>query len=206
MEFVRAPIQDRRFGGILNNAAVMTMTSGPKETHPITRGAWVLEAIFNDPPPPPPANVPLLDENIDPEKRKKMTLRDRFAVHREDESCAGCHSRLDPLGFALEHFDVTGRWRDQYENGLAIDAEGKLFRERPFTDALEFKNALGQEEHRFVRALYGHLMKYALSRKLSAQESVGLDQIVKKTEQDGHRLRAMIKEVALSESFTQFNH
>ena len=205
VEFVRAPIQDRRFGGILHNAAVMTMTSGPKETHPITRGAWVLEAIFNDPPPPPPPNVPLLDENIDPGQREKMTLRERFAVHREDENCAGCHSRLDPLGFALEHFDVTGRWRDKYENDLAIDAEGKLFRERPFTDAMEFKIALGQEEERFVRALYGHLTKYALSRRLTAQESVGLDEFVEKTEQDGHRLRAMIREVALSESFTQFN-
>ena len=124
VKFTRLPIKDKRYGGILNNAAVMTMTSGSQETHPITRGAWVLEAIFNDPPPPPPANVPLLDENIDPKKLNKMTLRERFSVHREDENCAGCHSRLDPLGFALEHFDVTGRWRYKYENGLAIDATG----------------------------------------------------------------------------------
>ena len=100
VKFTRLPIKDKRYGGILNNAAVMTMTSGSQETHPITRGAWVLEAIFNDPPPPPPANVPLLDENIDPKKLNKMTLRERFSVHREDENCAGCHSRLDPLGFA----------------------------------------------------------------------------------------------------------
>lgn len=205
VKFSRTPIEDKRYGGILNNAAVMTMTSGSQETHPITRGAWVLEAIFNDPPPPPPANVPLLDENIDLQDLKKMTLRDRFSVHREDENCAGCHSRLDPLGFALEHFDVTGRWRDKYANGLAIDAEGKLFKQHAFSNALEFKAALMKEERRFVRALYGHLTKYALSRKLTAQEAVGLDQIVQNTERDGHRLRTVIKEVARLQSFTQFN-
>ena len=204
VKFTRLPIKDKRYGGILNNAAVMTMTSGSQETHPITRGAWVLEAIFNDPPPPPPANVPLLDENIDPKKLNKMTLRERFSVHREDENCAGCHSRLDPLGFALEHFDVTGRWRYKYENGLAIDATGKLFKEHEFSNALDFKAALMKEEHRFVRSLYGHLMKYALSRKLTAQESIGLDQIVNNTASEGHRLRAIIKEVARHESFTQF--
>ena len=201
--FARSPIQDRRFGGILNNAAVMTMTSGPQETHPITRGAWILEAIFNDPPPPPPPNVPLLDENIDPAKIAKMTLRERFAVHRTDQNCAGCHSRLDPLGFALEHFDVTGRWRDKYANGLAIDADGKLFKKHAFSNGMEFKDALKKEEHRFVRGLSGHLMKYALSRKLTARESVGLDHIVENTKPEGHRLRSMIKQVALSKSFTR---
>ena len=206
VNYTRLPIKDKRFGGILNNAAVMTMTSGSQETHPITRGAWVLEALFNAPPPPPPANVPLLDEKIDVEKLKKMTLRERFSIHREDANCAGCHSRLDPLGFALEHFDATGRWRNEYDNGLPIDAEGKLFKKHKFSNALEFKTALMKEEQRFVRSFYGHLMKYALSRKLTPMESVGLDQAAQKTASDRHPLRSIIKEIAMHESFTQFKH
>ena len=105
---------------------------------------------------------------------------------------------------ALEHFDITGRWRNKYENGLPIDAEGKLFKKHEFSNALDFKAALMKEEQRFVRSLYGHLMKYALSRKLTPMESVGLDQTAQKTASDRHRLRSIIKEIAMHESFTQF--
>ena len=91
------------------------MTSGPLETKPITRGAWIAGVIFNSPPPPPPAEVPPLPE--EKELDESLTLRERFADHRERADCAGCHEKLDPLGFALENFDPVGRWREKYHNG-----------------------------------------------------------------------------------------
>ena len=90
------------------------MTSGPTRTQPIARGSWILGVIFNDPPAPPPNDVPPLKETND----ANLTIREQFAAHREHASCAGCHAKIDPLGFALENFDITGRWREKYENCL----------------------------------------------------------------------------------------
>ena len=140
MQFTRQPVNDRRQGGVITNAAVMTMTSGPDETKPITRGAWIAGVIFNAPPEPPPANVPPLSEAKDSDKN--LTLRERFAEHRENATCAGCHAKLDPLGFALENFDPVGRWRDGYENGRPVDASGVLFRKHKFNNVAEFKDCL----------------------------------------------------------------
>jgi hypothetical protein len=89
-------LNDRRHGGVITNGAVMTMTSGPLETKPITRGAWIAGVIFNSPPPPPPAEVPPLPE--EKELDESLTLRERFADHRERADCAGCHEKLDPWG------------------------------------------------------------------------------------------------------------
>ena len=123
--FKRMPATDERYGGIITSAAMLSMTAGPKRTHPIARGAWIIEVILNDPPPPPPNDVPPLDEDSGP---KNQTIREKFDEHRKNPDCAGCHSKLDPLGFALENFDITGRWRDKYENGRDVDASGTLLR------------------------------------------------------------------------------
>ena len=144
MQFFRQPLSDRRQGGMITNSAVMTMTSGPHETKPITRGAWLAGVIFNSPPPPPPADVPPLPK-VDKED-EGLTLRQRFSDHRERADCAGCHEKLDPLGFALENFDPVGRWRADYESGLRVDSEGVLFRRHEFGDVVEFKDAILKEK------------------------------------------------------------
>ncbi|MDH3585078.1 MAG: DUF1588 domain-containing protein, partial [Phycisphaerae bacterium] len=129
--FRRVPVQDPRRGGVITNAAVMTMTSNPERSLPITRGAWVNTVIFNDPPPPPPADVPPLPE-ADEEKLSKLTIRERFVEHRKREDCASCHKQIDPLGFALENYGPTGVWRDKYENGREVDTSGSLFNRYEF--------------------------------------------------------------------------
>jgi hypothetical protein len=131
-----------------------------------------------------------------------MTIREQFAQHRENPNCAGCHSRIDPLGFALENFDVVGQWRDKYENGRTVDASGTLMKEYQFNDVVEFKAAIVREERRFAKAFSGHLLRYALSRELTGADSVTLDEIVEKTEEDNFRLRSIIKEVILSPDFS----
>jgi hypothetical protein len=199
MQFFRQPLSDRRQGGMITNSAVMTMTSGPHETKPITRGAWLAGVIFNSPPPPPPADVPPL-----PKVEKKdegLTLRQRFSAHRERADCAGCHEKLDPLGFALENFDPVGRWRADYESGLRVDSEGVLFRRHEFGNVVEFKDAILKEKERFVRALGGHLLTFALGRELAPSDSPALDEIAKKVSTQEYRMKALIKAVVQSEPF-----
>jgi hypothetical protein len=196
--FYRTTDSDARFGGIVTNAAVLTMTSGPKRTLPIARGSWMIEVVFNDPPAPPPNNVPPLSENSDD---RNLTIREQFAKHRENPDCASCHSRLDPLGFALENFDATGRWRERYENGRPVDPSGTLLRRNSFKDILEFKTHLLSQEKRFARAFAAHLLRFALARELSPADSPSLDRILQNTGADGFRLRDLLREVIFSESF-----
>lgn len=193
--FRRTHLTDARYGGVVTCAAVLTMTSGPRRTQPIARGAWLIEVIFNDPPPPPPNNVPPLQETDD----SQLTIRERFAAHRANPSCAGCHSRLDPLGFALENFDITGRWRERYDNGLPVDASGTLFKKHEFTGPASFKQAVLDERQRFARAFTSHLMRYALARELTAADQQAIDTIVAQAAGNDYRLRELVRAVALSE-------
>lgn len=200
LNFRRVPVKDRRSGGLITNAAVMTMTSGPLRSKPITRGAWVAGVIFNDPPKPPPADVPTLDEKP-PEDEAQMTLRERLSKHRERADCRGCHEQIDPLGFALENFDAVGVWRDKYENGRDVDSAGNLFRQHQFADVVEFKDALLAEKDRFTRGLAGHLLSFSLARELAASDQPALDEITAATAVDGYKLQALIKHVIQSKPF-----
>ena len=198
--FERVAIDDPRYGGVVTNAAIMSMTSGPKRTHPIARGAWVIEVIFNDPPAPPPNDVPPLNEE---QTDRKLTIREKFAVHRENPDCASCHARLDPLGFALENFDITGRWRDKYSNGRPVDAAGELMTKYAFDDVVRFKQVLQQERKRFANAFAAHLLRYALSRDLEPGDVVAVDEIVHAVEEHQFPMRSMIRELVLNDCFVQ---
>ncbi|MFM9965665.1 MAG: DUF1588 domain-containing protein [Planctomycetaceae bacterium] len=195
--FERAAASDPRYGGVITNAAMLSMNSGPKRTHPIARGAWIIEVIFNDPPPPPPNDIPPLNED---DSAKDLTIREKFAAHRKNPSCAGCHSRIDPLGFAMENFDITGRWRDKYENGKPVDASGTLLRTHPFDGVVAFKASLVKENQRFARAFTAHLLRFALARELVPADSLTIDAIVSKAANDDFKLRSLIREVGLTAS------
>lgn len=192
--FERAATTDPRYGGIITNAAVLSMTSGPLRTQPIARGSWIVGVVFNDPPLPPPNNVPPLKE----EDLAHLTIREQFAAHRANPSCAGCHAKIDPLGFALENFDITGRWRDKYENGRPVDATGTLFRRHDFTSAADFKAAIVAEKSRFTRAFVGHLLRFALARELTPADTFTIDDILSRTSGEDHRLRALLREIAVA--------
>lgn len=192
--FHRVPVSDPRYGGIITNAAVLSMTSGPLRTQPIARGSWIIEVIFNDPPPPPPNNVPPLKED----DNANRTIREQFAAHRENLSCAGCHAKIDPLGFALENFDITGRWRDKYENGRPVDATGTLVRKHPFTGAVDFKAALVAVKHRFARAFAAHMLRFALARELTPADTFLVDDLLSRTAADDFPLQSLVREIAVS--------
>jgi len=199
-DFRRTVGDDPRFGGIITNAAMLSMTSGPKRTHPVARGVWVIEVIFNDPPDPPPNDVPPLDEET---ADKNLTIREQFAAHRANPSCAGCHTKLDPLGFALENFDITGRWRDQYDNGREVDVSGTLLRKHQFESVVSFKELLVQEERRFTKAFTEHLLRFALARELGPLDAVHVDAILKQAEHDGPHIKSIIREIVMSDCFLQ---
>lgn len=158
--------------------------------------------IFNSPPPPPPADVPPLPEANDTDT-EKLTLRERLNVHRQRADCKGCHARIDPLGFALENYGATGVWRDKYDNGRDVDSSGTLFRKHPFTNPVEFKDAILAEKDRFTRAFAKHVLSFALGREVSVADSPALDEIAKQTAADGYRMRTLIRQVILSDPFVQ---
>lgn len=200
LTFQRVPITDRRAGGVITNAAVMTMTSGPERTQPITRGAWIATVIFNNPPEPPPADVPPLAEKPSADQ-VNLTLRERLALHRERADCKGCHEKIDPLGFALENYDPVGAWRSQYENGRDIDPSGRILGKHNFADVVEFKDAILAEKDRFTHALAGHLLSFALARELTAVDQIALEKIVEATAADDDKIQTLIKQVVLSKPF-----
>lgn len=203
-EFKRVELSDPRRGGVITNAAVMTMTATPTRTQPITRGAWVNAVIFNDPPEPPPADVPPLPE-ADHEELAKLTIRERLAAHRTRQDCAGCHNKIDPFGFALENFGPTGFWRDTYENGREVDVSGVLFNQHKFKTVVEFKQLILREKQRFIRGFTAHLLAYALGRQLGLADSPTLDDITAKAMDNQDQMRTVLKNIAMSEPFLHKN-
>ena len=199
--FKRVPLMDRREGGVITTTAVMTMTSNPTRTQPITRGAWIASVLFNDPPEPPPAEVPTLEETTRKPNMEHLTLREQFAVHREREDCAGCHKRIDPLGFALENYGPTGVWRDHYENGRTVDSEGLLFNKHAFSTITEFKDAILAEKDRFAEAFAAHLLSFSLGRETGLADAPSLTNIVNATQADNYKIQTLIKQVVLSDPF-----
>src|SRR5262249_37336100 len=154
--------------GLLGMTAVLAVSSHPHRTSPVLRGKWLLEAILGTPPPPPPPEVPKLEE---PKTgAPPATLRERLAQHRADPACPRCHARIYPLGFALENYDVLGRWRDQ-DAGLPVDAKAQLPDGTQFDGSEQLKSVLMQRKELFVRNLTNKILGYALGRGLTLQES-----------------------------------
>jgi hypothetical protein len=182
----------------------MTMTATPTRTQPITRGAWINAVIFNNPPEPPPADVPPLPE-VSKEELEKLTIRERLAAHRKREDCAGCHNKIDPLGFALENYGPTGVWRDKYENGREVDVSGVLFNQHEFKTLVEFKQLILKEKPRFIRGFIAHLLSYALGRELGPADSPTLDELADRALAGQDQLRVVLKSIAMSEPFLHKN-
>jgi hypothetical protein len=205
--FDRVPVTTKREGGVITTAAIMTMTAGPADTKPISRGKWVVETIFNDPPPPPPGNVPPIEQAVPTTAPEKpLTLREKFAVHASSAACAACHSKIDPYGFALENYDPVWRWRDADGHGRPIDPGGRLFGRVPFATVEEFKDGLLAERERVARAFAGHLLKYALGRELVPADRPALDRIVAAAAPGGYRMRDLMRQIVVSEPFlTKYN-
>jgi hypothetical protein len=162
-------------GGVLTQAAVLTVTSNPTRTSPVKRGKFILENILAAPTPPPPPGVGVLDERH--EALKAASLRERLEQHRKDPNCAVCHERLDPLGFGLENFDAVGAWRER-DGEHTIDASGELPDGRKFQGPAQLAAILAQDGA-FQRCLAKKLATYALGRGLTKRDEPAIDGLVR---------------------------
>ncbi|HYP14922.1 MAG TPA: DUF1588 domain-containing protein [Bryobacteraceae bacterium] len=185
-------------GGLLGMAAVMAVSSYPYRTSPVLRGAWVLDSILGTPPPPPPPNVPPLEQES--QSAAPKSVRERLTQHRANPACASCHSRIDPLGFALDNYDVIGRWRTE-EGGKPVDTAGELPDGTKINGPAELKAVLLQRKDLFVRNITNKMLGYALGRGLTVMDSCTVDNIVGQVKEKDYDAQALIESIVLSMPF-----
>lgn len=210
-------------GGVMTHASVLKVSANGTTTSPVLRGVWLLDRILGRPAPPPPPNVPA----VEPDIRGAKSIREQLAKHREVESCAGCHARIDPLGFALESYDVIGGWRERYRispapnqrNGVEwftlnvnqrdlrlalgpkVDPGDTLADGRQFRDLAELKRLLLADPDSLARGLAEKLLIYATGHGLEFTDEVVLPDLVRKARAQKYGLRALIHEVVGSPTF-----
>ena len=186
-------------GGLLGQGALLTASANGVDTSPVVRGIYVLEKLLGYTPPPPPPDVP----TIEPDIRGAKTIREQLVKHREIATCAECHRKIDPLGFALENYDAIGGWRGEYGRNMPINASGKLPDGQTFKTPAEFHQLMVERHMEFTRNLTEKLLTYALGRELVALDRPHIDSIVRKTKVDGKGLHDLIEAVVLSEVFSK---
>ncbi len=205
-------------GGLLTQASVLMVTANGTTTSPVLRGAWIMERILGRPSPPPPP-VPA----VEPDLRGALTIREQLARHRDQASCASCHARIDPPGFALESFDVMGGRRDRYRAladkgdrdkglgkngqafgfryGLPVDCAGEMADGRKFSDIREFKRLLLAYEPQIARNLAHQLIVYATGEPVGLGDREEVEQILERARPSGHGIRSLVHEVVQSGLF-----
>jgi hypothetical protein len=175
------------------------MTSHTDRTKPTTRGKWILDVMLGSPPPPPPANVSNFAEPKD-KKAAPKTFRDKLALHASDSTCAACHKRIDPLGFALENYNAIGEWRDEV-GGQPIDNAGRLPGGKDFHGVDGLKRVLHDKQDEFVANIVRQMMTYALGRQTQYQDDLAIADIADSLKQDNYKLSTLIRGVVASRPF-----
>jgi mono/diheme cytochrome c family protein len=200
-EFQRVVLDDDHRRGLLGQGSILTVTSPAIRTSPVQRGKWILENILGSPPPPPPPNVPALSEDAAGSRKAPPTIRERMAQHRGNPVCAGCHSVIDPVGFALENFNWVGQWRDVDPSFTPIDASGQLPDGTKFARLSEFRAALVGNPGRFVNVVIEKLMTYALGRGIEYYDMPSIRKIRRDAELKDYRFRSVIVGIVSSPQF-----
>ena len=207
------------YGGILTQASVLKVTANGTVTSPVLRGVYVMEKLLGDPPSPPPPSVPA----VEPDIRGATTIRELLALHREDPSCASCHKKIDPPGFALESFDVMGRWRDNYRSlsegheriegvgrsgnefvhylAKEVDDSGKMAEGDSFKDILDFKQLLLRDEETIARNLTEQLLVYATGAPVRFADREEVAAILENSRASQFGVRTLIHEIVQSPLF-----
>ncbi|MEK0445326.1 MAG: hypothetical protein RLZZ399_647 [Verrucomicrobiota bacterium] len=197
-------------GGLLSMAAILAMGSDGERSSLVERGAWVLRKLLHDPPPPAPANVPQLSRFAG----KLLPARELMTAHQEQPQCAQCHRRIDPIGFALEHFDATGRWRtEEYtevykihkavekKQFFPIDSSGRLPDGTPFDGFEGLRDAVAKHEANFARGLTEHLVEYALGRPCGFSDAELVETVLQKSKPQRYTPRSLIQALIASKEF-----
>lgn len=196
-EMRKVELKDRRRGGVLTMAAVLTCNSNQTRTSPVLRGKWVLDALLGTPPPPPEPDVGEPPEHKD---GRRLSLREAMELHRSKPKCMSCHVRMDPIGFGFENYDAIGRWRDADEVG-PIDASAVLPDGRRFNGPVEFKAIMLERKDEFVRTLVEKMLTYALGRGVEFYDASTLRGVHRALEGDGYRFSRLVVEIVKSYPF-----
>ncbi len=196
--------QDHR-GGLLTQAAILSLTSDGTRHRPVHRGKWVMESILGKSPPPPPANVKPIDPT--PPAAPKATLRMKLAAHTTDATCAACHRKIDPLGLAFDNYDAIGRWRTEevVNDGSGanpkVDASGELIDGRTFADGAGLKKLLVADIDKFDAAFIDKLATFALRRTMTLDDRAELARIARQSKAADYRLATIVESLVLSDLF-----
>lgn len=206
------------FGGLLTQAAVLKISANGTNTSPVVRGAWVMERLIGQPPPPPPPSVPA----VEPDIRGAKTIRDLMALHTKEKSCAGCHAKFDPVGLALESFDILGGWRTRYrgiEEGERItgidraghdfsytlaahvDPSGKLIDGREFKNVNDLKTILAANPRQLARNLLHQFTVYATGTPVRYSDRREVESMLDACAKDGYRVRDLLLALVQSRIF-----
>jgi hypothetical protein len=185
-------------GGVLTQAAMLTVTSNPGRTSPVKRGKWIMDNILGTPPPDPPPNVPALKD--DAQAVADGPVRQRLEQHRSNPNCAVCHKEMDALGFALENFDAVGAWRTK-DGKFPIDAKAQLPDGRSFNGPRELKSLLCGDKEKFAHCLAEKLLTYAIGRGVEASDGPAVDRIVDDVKSGDYRFSALVLGIVHSDPF-----
>ncbi len=199
-DFRRVSLADESRRGILGKGAVLLVTSHPTTTSPVLRGKWVLENLVGVPPPPPPADLDTALKT-DPPGSAPKTMREQMERHRTNPVCANCHQVMDPIGFALENFDLVGAWRTQDASGLPLNTADVLTDGTKIDGVVSLRQALVRRPDVFVQTLTEKLMVYALGRGLTYEDMPEVRKVVRQATQKGYRFSALIQGIVESVPF-----
>ncbi|MEX0837118.1 MAG: DUF1588 domain-containing protein, partial [Gemmatimonadota bacterium] len=187
--------------GILGHGSVLTLTSHAGRTSPVLRGKWIMEVVMGTPPPPPPPGVPPLEETSDEATEGRMlTTKERMEVHRANPTCNACHRFIDPLGLALDSYDMTGKWRIK-ENGVPLETNGELYDGTQIDGPAALQQALLDRPVLLLRAFTSNLMAYALGRRVEYYDQPVIRGIVRQAEEEDYRISSFVLGVVQSDAF-----
>jgi hypothetical protein len=200
--FRRVPLEgvnaSRR--GLLGHGSILTLTSVANRTSPVQRGKWVMEVLLGSPPPPPPPNVPALEDTKPVAEDRVLTVRERMERHRSDPNCTSCHAVIDPIGLALENFDVTGAYRTK-DGGAPVDTSGELYDGTAIDGPLGLRDALLKRSDAVLLSFTESLLTYAIGRRVEYQDMPAVRRILREAAAQDHRMSAYIRGVVTSAPF-----
>ena len=200
-DFQRVQYPDESRRGLFGHASVLMLTSLGTRTSPVLRGKWVMEVILGTPPPPPPPGIPALEETEgSTEEGRILTTRERMEIHRANPTCNACHRFMDPVGLALDNFDVVGQWRTR-ENGAPLDTRGELWDGTPVSSPTELQRALLRRPVRLLRNFTENMMAYALGRRIEYYDMPAIRRIVDAAERNDYRMSSFVLGVVNSDAF-----
>jgi hypothetical protein len=199
-QFQRVKYPDNKRKGLLGQGSVLVLTSLANRTSPVLRGKWVMEVLLGTPPPPPPPNVPDLEQTEGTKGGKVLTTRERMEIHRANPACTSCHKMMDPIGLALDNFDVTAKWRLR-ENGEPLDTRGDYYDGTPVTSLNDLVTAMQKRPIPLVRTFAENLMVYALGRRVEYYDQPVIRGIVRDAEKNDYRISSFILGVVNSRAF-----